>query len=139
MGDRPLTTEQASKMVKDIARNSYEVGYERGFAEAKRRARNIGIAAAAWIIGCLVAFFLLTGCAPVAEVAAGYEISGNTVGRQPSAHVFLGLETTRDGPLSGSCGWYHLSHVREGTPFNENWETWSDQARCAVRYSWKDR
>jgi hypothetical protein len=134
-----LTTEQASKMVKDIARNSYEVGYERGFKEAKRRARNLMLAVLAWVIFCAVAFLMVAGCAPVASVGVGYEINGNTVGRQPSAHLFLGGETTRDGPLSGSCGWYHLSHYLEGSPFNWNDETWSDQLRCAVRYSWRDR
>lgn len=74
--NKPLTTEQASKMVRDIATNSYEVGYRRGFAEAKRRARNIGLGALLWVVVLVVTFFLLTGCTPYAGFIAGYSEDG---------------------------------------------------------------
>ena len=129
-----------SAAVMDMVRNSYETGNARGFKDGKKLGFGYGVSIGTlfWFV-VIMSYLMLSGCAPVAEVAAGYEVGGNTTGRQPSAHIYLGLETSARGPLRGSCGLYHLSHVRDGTPFNNRAETWSDQVRCAVRYTWSDR
>lgn len=72
---------------------------------------------------------LLTACAPYAEVGIGYKLDSNTYGSSPTAHIGVGL--SKDGY---SCGYYHWSHIRDGTPFNDNWEAYSDEIVCKVRW-----
>ena len=132
------------KMVRDIARNSYERGFDDGFKKGFRRGMGAGFgwSSLGWasIILILVGVAMLSGCTTlVAEGGLGHQIDGNFGGRSPAATLYLGLETDAHGPLRASCGWLHISHVRDGTPFNENWETWTDMAHCKVRAEFKLR
>ncbi len=79
-------------------------------------------------IGCV--FFM--GCAnttPYLEMGLGYEIHNNLYGRSPSIHLEMGL--TKD---SFSCGINHFSYLRDGRPFNNNWEAYSDTLICKKRW-----
>ena len=79
-------------------------------------------------IGCV--FFM--GCGhvtPYLEMGMGYEVRGNLHGRNPTAHVEVGLTKG-----SISCGYNHFSHLRDGRPFNNNWDSFSDTLICKKRW-----
>ena len=131
-------------MVRDIARNSYERGFDDGFKRGFKRGvgYGLGYGTLGWASVALILFGLamLSGCTTlVAEGGFGHQIDGNLVGRSPAATVYIGLESDDLGPLRASCGWLHISHLREGTPFNENDETWADLAHCKVRAEFRLR
>jgi hypothetical protein len=76
----------------------------------------------------------LAGCAssPYAELGVGYQYYGNYE-NNPSVHFEAGLEW--DGGYS--CALNHWSHLRNGWPFNDRFETHKDELICKKRWGGK--
>jgi hypothetical protein len=89
----------------------------------------------------LVTLFILAGCGSNAKlygsVGIGYKVNGDQLlmpeysgGRNPTAHFEIGYEW----PNGVSCGINHWSHWRDGTPFNDNPETYKDEVVCRMQW-----
>jgi hypothetical protein len=68
-------TEDKRKELRDVARNSYVVGYEAGFAQGKKEAKRLALALGVWAVIIAVGF-VLVGCTPYAGFVAGYSEDG---------------------------------------------------------------
>lgn len=81
---------------------------------------------------------VLAGCAgsPYFEMGVGYKVNTSyhlnheRGGRSPTGHIEIGMQY--DNGLS--CGINHWSHIRDGTPFNNRYESWKDEILCKKRW-----
>lgn len=59
-------------------------------------------------------------------------------GSNPVVHIRFGVEFAEDAWLD-RCEYAHESHLRDGTPFNDRPETYSDQGACFKRWGGNKR
>lgn len=80
----------------------------------------------------VVLLFLLSGCAPTAEVMVGAPVAnGGFYGSGPTATIRLRQQ------LGGStwCEYEHISYILKGPPFGpRNEEDSLDQIGCGIRF-----
>ena len=81
----------------------------------------------------LAGMLFLAGCGttPYLEAGLGHPIQNNLQGSAPSVHLEVGLTKN-----NYSCGLNHMSHLRDGRPVNDNWESYADTLICKGRFEW---
>lgn len=64
------------------------------------------------------------------ELGAGVKLDDALEGRNPTGRVAVGYEF----PRGAACELTHVSHVRDGEPFNNHAEAAFDEVACVKRW-----
>ena len=79
----------------------------------------------------MIATISCIGCSGTSfTTGIGYDWNEDHLGRNPVAIFSLDQEIMENV----TCGWLHVSNIRDGIPFNHNKENTADIANCKYTY-----
>ena len=79
----------------------------------------------------LTLILILSGCTGTSfTTGVGYDWNADHLGRNPVAIFSLDQQLFENV----TCGWLHVSNIRDGIPFNHNKENTADIANCKYTY-----